>query len=150
MMRVGAVDPGKRHNAYAVAENGALCLCGLWQDESARELFYKTNALQLDRLVIEKPRVYAGKAKGDNNDLIEVSIRAGAIGAGCEMTLFVVPSRWKGQKSKTVTRKQAKAELSVAELAIVERKLSSLPSKRHNDVWDAIGILLWGLGRLGK
>lgn len=105
----------------------------------------------LDTVVIEKPRVYDGQhQKGDQRDIVDLAILVGALtqalAPSAKVVLHVEPSGWKGQTPKAVTEARARAALAEDELAAVE-----LPSAKslHHNVWDAVGIGLWRLGRMG-
>jgi hypothetical protein len=54
----------------------------------------------------------------------------------------VLPNKWKGNLPKKICKDRCKAVLTPEELARVK-------TEDHN-VWDAIGIGLWYLGRLKK
>lgn len=99
-------------------------------------------------VVIEKPKVYATQhQKGDQRDLIDLAVLIGAVVSVlapiADRVELVEPWQWKGQAPKQVIASRAAAALGEEELARVE--LPSL-SRAHN-VWDAVGIGLWRLGR---
>lgn len=104
-------------------------------------------AVQVDELVIERPKIYGSfsKFKGDQNDLLDIAAVVGAICAKVNAVNVVtfLPSDWKGQQPKEVTQRRVKLTLSDAEWAKVKLPQKSL---EHN-VYDAIGI---GLAHLQK
>lgn len=105
----------------------------------------------LDALVIEIPQVYETRArsKGDPNDLIQLAACVGAIvgqlPTGVEVSC-VKPAEWKGQVKKEVTQARCLTILTEEEKQRI--KLPSAKSLAHN-VWDALGLGLWHLDRLG-
>lgn len=100
-------------------------------------------------IVIEKPKVYDTKhQKGDQRDIIDLAVFVGALTSALDITArrirHVEPWQWKGQVPKTITMRRAIETLDALELAQV-----ALPEnkKKQLDVWDAVGIGLWSLGR---
>lgn len=60
---------------------------------------------------------------------------------------YAMPGTWKGSTAKKHTEARAAKQLSLAERTAFYVGTERLrPSLRHN-VWDAVGIGLWGLGR---
>lgn len=103
--------------------------------------------VQPQRVVLEWPQVRAaGKGRGDPSDLLLLSGVDSAIGA----ELFpwdvrcVVPREWKGTIPPDVLISRVQDRLSEEERARVALPAKSLA---HN-VWDAVGIALWAVGRL--
>lgn len=94
-----------------------------------------------DELVIERPRVYPGKGKGDQNDLIDLALLAGRLSTLGRAPVFVNPAEWKGQVPKEVSKRLVRERLSEVELA----RIPDHGTKTHN-VYDAIDIGLWYLG----
>lgn len=103
-----------------------------------------------DLVVIERPRINAAThgSKADPDDLIKLAILCGAIAQAFQQramtVLFIEPAAWKGQLPKEVTTARAVARLSDAEMSRVV--LPSAAGLQHN-VWDAVGIGLWAVGR---
>ena len=103
-----------------------------------------------DVVVIERPRINVAThgSKADPDDLIKLAILCGAIAHAFSergtTVMFVKPDAWKGQAPKDITTARAVARLSDAEMARVQ--LPSAASLQHN-VWDAVGIGLWAVGR---
>lgn len=101
-------------------------------------------------VVIERPRINAAThgSKADPDDLIKLAILCGAISEAFRQrrctVLFIKPDAWKGQLPKEVTTARAVARLSDAEMSRVV--LPSAAGLQHN-VWDAVGIGLWAVGR---
>ena len=155
-MRVLGVDPSLTGMGWAVFDNGKLVHAGLVKSDKpykhaadlgkiaqnlAAALGY---ADAVDALVVEIPQVYA-TGKGDQNDLIAVSIVAGAVinhFGETEDIVTVLPRQWKGQVPKDIHNGRVMAKLSPAEIRVVED--STTKSKRHN-VIDAVGLCQWYL-----
>jgi hypothetical protein len=103
----------------------------------------------VDRLVIELPRVYPGSAqqKGDLNDLLDLTGVGGAIASSSTCVVeSIFPSDWKGQVPKEMMTERIKRALTPEEKATAEKCAASLA---HN-IWDAAGIGLHKLSRLNK
>ena len=161
------IDPGLRGLGLAVFEKQTLVkACYVKNEAEGRgyaahvELAKGTQSnlrwaacgeLYRSNLLVEMPRVYPVMPKTDLNDLLDLSGVGGAVAAklsssyGCAVE-HVFPSDWKGQLEKQAMVARIKGKLSEAERAVVEPAASSL---MHN-VYDAIGIGLWKLGRLNK
>ena len=102
----------------------------------------------------EVPQVYsAGFSRGDPNDLIDITIVAGAVlGTGDCTSVWFRPREWKGQVEPDVMITRIRSKLSQIELNRVR-----LPTRRdgksvretvaHN-VFDAIGVGLFALKKL--
>jgi hypothetical protein len=99
-------------------------------------------------LVIEKPQVYQSM-KVDPGDLIDLAIVVGRIIglSGREVTLYK-PSQWKGQTPKAIHHERIKKLLSADELSRVV--LPKAKKTLGHNVWDAIGLGLFHLGRAGR
>jgi hypothetical protein len=99
-----------------------------------------------DRLFIEVPRVYpAARQKGDQNDLIALTLVVGAIvGRFDGKATQYFPRDWKGTLNGDDFIKVIQGKLTPE-----ERPSVTLPAKslQHN-VWDAVGIGLKAVGRL--
>lgn len=168
-----AIDPGVHSMAIAVFEEGGILL-DAWNEES-KSVFLTSvklsvaeqverwgsppvrliNRLQrpanLDRIVGERQVVYPG-AKGmktNPNDLLDLATCSGAFyGALCvemraNLTL-VEPAEWKAQVPKNITRERIEKLLRFTEKGAIKKG-----GEMHN-VYDAIGIGLYALGRAKK
>lgn len=113
---------------------------------------------QNSKMVCEYPRTYGGRAKkGDANDLVGVALVAGAVlGRLACPSRLVLPEDWKGSAPKPqgkaeylrdgyVVEQRATLKLSSGELTRV--RLPGKDWRKALDVWDAVGIGLWALGR---
>jgi hypothetical protein len=93
--------------------------------------------------------VYPGpQQKGDQNDLIAVATVVGAVCAGnrWESIRLVEPREWKGTIKKAIFAERIEGRLTTQ-----EKETVLLPGNKKLalDVWDAVGIGLFDLGRLG-
>ena len=95
-------------------------------------------------ILVEWPQIYNNPRarKKDPNSLLMVAAVAGAVMRSDSVTLVgtVLPRDWKGQVSKEETKRRV-----LEELGPVEKE--ALPSRAPYDLYDAIGIGLWALGR---
>lgn len=151
---IASVDPGTRESGVALWDavsgrltHAFLIKAGGW---IAMASAVKEAIPACDRLVIEIPQIYVrSRSKGDPNDLIKLAACAGAIvgrlPSGVEI-LCARPADWKGQTPKEVTRSRCLTALSPDEIRSV--RLPSAKGLQHN-VWDAVGLGLWYLRRLG-
>ncbi len=156
-----AIDPGANgHGAALIGRDGALLSAAYWEagdDDIYRSWVIATQPADDPALdaVVELPQAYAlplskGGVAG-HNDLIDVAFAAGWIaragGAHRHRVTLVRPAAWKGQVPKEVMVCRVVDRLSEDEHARVR-----LPTRRglaHN-LWDAVGIGLWKVGRLGR
>jgi hypothetical protein len=169
------IDPGVHALACAWFRDGLLCHL----DMLPREAFMVQGKPSIETLVIERMRIYPGKAgKGeDPNDLIDVTQAAafaeGAIVArGGPRAVWVYAADWKGQVKKPIHHMRLWSVLTVEEreilaLAIgmtevqIEKKIDeackrlAITGKVTGYAWsahnllDAVGIGLWDLKRVG-
>ncbi len=142
------IDPGSKLVAWALWGERFLKDCGLVRGATFDALLMQCHKMPQDfgHLVIEKPVVYP-RSKGDPNDLISISLVAGAVagwfgrGATAE---FVTPRTWKGNVPKDIHNLRVQRKLTMEERELLHRiKPASL---RHN-VIDAIGIGMWKIER---
>lgn len=123
--------------------------CAGMAEEIARNVMAATG-LERTPTVIERPKILnvLKGSKGDPDDILLLAVLVGAIAqrqyaSGSPSVVLIIPSEWKGQTPKDLTEERAKARLSNVELDVVRLPAASL---QHN-VWDAIGIGLWAVGR---
>lgn len=144
--RLVAVDPDKRGFAYSIWEGGQFIDAGLYRRDDCSPFWIsrKLSDMEPTLLVCEKPRAYPGQAaKGDPNDLIDLSQTVGACLASCNASFTVYPSDWKGQLPKEVHHARLqKHPLWSARAGLCVGLVSA--GLRHN-VLDAIGIGVWVL-----
>lgn len=102
-----------------------------------------------DELITERPQIYAhGKGKGNPNDLIALA-EIGAYAAALinpVRWIQVLPRQWKGTIDGDAMTDRIVGRLkNEEECAVISYKSGALD---HN-TYDAVGIGLWRLGRLG-
>lgn len=161
-----AIDPGSKGCGVAVLVNGELQKAYYYK---AREDFIWVEGTDqlgdLSSVVVflEKPQVYKKRGigssalKGDPNDLVTISVEGGLLAGRfleqartsnfgapprCSLETFV-PATWKKQLPKEVMQERLKKILTETELKRIEKTTAPL---MHN-VWDAVGIGLWGAKR---
>ena len=163
---LASVDPGQHGNGVAIFLAGRLVHAeyagvlegqvhpALRPEEPTTEVLTDVAMTHgpIDLLVVEVPQVYdQQKQSGRQEDLIQLALVAGAVLRGARpcvrKAIDVKAARWKGQVDKPIMIKRVMSKLSFEEHAAVV-----LPSAKglHHNVWDAIGIGLWRLGRIGK
>jgi len=170
-MLLCAIDPGLRHCSWSVFSNatGQLLGAGLvknptktgggpeaWRSMAA-ELYAHVKARHglVGQLVLEGQQIYqvghrAGKIGADPNDLLEL---AGVCGALCVVfevaeASRVMPRQWKGTTDKTICQLRVTKRLSDLEsVAISWPGRAGKDSALAHNVYDAIGIGLWAVGR---
>jgi hypothetical protein len=147
-MKLMTVDPGK-NLGWAMFEDGRLIETGLIEAHSlADTVFELVGVCERHRpaeAVIEIPQVYQQRLwKGDQNDLVDVAVIAGAAAAtliAYAEPQLIRPHGWKGNRPKAIDNRHTFSLLD-------DEEKSKIPSgaKRHN-VLDAVGMGLWKLGR---
>lgn len=160
-VRILCVDPGLRGCGAALFDGGFLVNAAYVENPVTHGRGYKAHsemgcavsrwiAKDVDRLIIEHPRVYPGSAqqKGDPNDLLDVAAVGAAVASWCNYreTETVFPSEWKGQVPKETMTERIRRSLSDIERHNIAKCKASL---MHN-VLDACGIGLWRLGRINR
>lgn len=157
---VVAVDPGIAGCGVAYASRGVLIRALYVRnvprvrhpaercERMGREVRDAVHALGVrrPRLVLEWPQVRtAGKGRGDPNDLLLLAgVDAAIVTYLPGEVTCVVPREWKGTIPPDVLISRVQDRLSEEERARVTLPTKSLA---HN-VWDAVGIALWVVGRL--
>lgn len=150
-----AIDPGLRqcgvalfalgrlYRAFIVKGSTAPSGPGVW---AAMAAAVRPGGMGSPGLAIEFPKAYpGGRQAADPADLLELAAVIGAITQVYEphgVTRYF-PREWKGQMDKVTCKARVVERLSQVELAAVERK------NNHN-VWDAVGIGLFHLGRFDR
>lgn len=147
MTTLVAIDPGVKNLAWAQFEDGALARCGLSRTDHATNHARALIGLsQPDILVLEQmvPRDLPNAA-----DLIAVS-HTGAFVAGAlrpVVLLYPTAAEWKGSVPKRIHHPRIAAKLTDAERAVVASVAVRVPASLLHNVWDAVGLGLWGLRR---
>ena len=147
MIRLVAIDPGVKNLAWAEYHDGALVACGLSRADSAELHAAALGTLaDPDVLVLEQmtPRDIPNAA-----DLIAVS-HTGAYVAGVlrpHTLRYPTAQQWKGSIPKRIHHARIAQILSPAERAVVAWVAVRVPASLLHNVWDAVGLGLWGLDR---
>lgn len=142
------VDPGTDSGWALFGTDGLLLDCGLGWD-SARAC---VPLALVGRAVIEHPFVYPRGGTRDPNAVVKLAINAGewkqrmtALGARVEMPL---PVQWKGGMPKATHHRLIKRTLGLVEVLRFDERAADLPASKVHNVLDAIGLGLFGAGRL--
>lgn len=153
MGRVVIGVDGGRASAWGWAQDGGLAACGLFivKDNRPLSLPYVKGAV----CWVEFPIDYGQDREVDPNDLIKLGSRVGRVQEkllGWENEVhLVLPRVWKGGSiPKRIHHPRIQASLTPSERKIVDAYMAPIaPSLRHN-VWDAIGITLYGARKIGE
>jgi hypothetical protein len=117
--------------------------------EMARAVWHALPHLTVARLLVEWPQVYTyGKGKGDPNDLLALVGVGSALAALLPGAVVegVRPRVWKGTIDGDAMVARIQSRVTAAERVAIQLPCASLA---HN-VWDAVGIGLWRVGRLAR
>lgn len=154
-MNTLAIDPGKRMGWAVFGTDNVMRACGEWDgDEPALgdALVYAWGAA--GTVVVELPYHYphgAGGRRGvsvDPNNLIKLAARAGlAAGRSGWPVRWISPNDWKAQVPKPIHHARIASALLASEIGVV---IAGRVSAQHPDMWDAIGLGLFAMGRLGR
>lgn len=165
-----AIDPGLRGCGVALLRDGQLeKACYLpnpvksgkgpdsWMAMARAVLTWlPIPADDIDSLTIEGQHIYGATKMGasagaDPNDLLELAGVAGCLYAILEPKVRrrVEPREWKGQVSKVICQLRVNKRLSPEEAAriVLPSTRTGKPSELAHNVYDAIGIGLWAVGR---
>jgi len=133
------VDPGKWALAVAVWD-GPRFRDAVYVEGSRHHMHATVAAYQPRKVVVEKPVSYTlAQQKGDQNDLIDVALSAGAAMAACPVALTFAPGEWKGQVPKHIHHARIDRDLTLPMRAAIARVAKT---KQHN-LLDAIALGLW-------
>ena len=158
--KVVALDPGLRGSGVAAFDTAVLTWAGwvanprhgigsaAWR-AMGREIadVLKSKLKSVDLLVTEVMQHYPGS--GSAKWLLELSGVVGATSASLDTRrpdVNYLPNQWKGSTPKGIQNARDLAKLSTAEKACIKLPRNS---KEHDDVYDAIGIGLAYLRKMG-
>jgi hypothetical protein len=145
-----AIDPGKRAVGWSLWTGEALYGAGYQPFDNLCVLRSWLVAKFPSKIVIEKPQVYPGaRAKGDPNDIVDLAIIVGACASILSDARVVYPGQWKGQVPKTVHHARAISKLGTIERDFFVKTLQDVHKTKQHNVYDAVALGLWALGRLG-
>ena len=142
------IDPGQ-HWGWAWFDDASLYMAGV-ESVGKRVGDPPCPTVRGFKVLIEVPRWYPGKEKGDVNQLIDLAVQVGEFREFYRrqggLVELVFPRTWKGTVPKEIMTARILKQLTPAELNHVPlRPRAKTPD--HNTV-DAIGLGLWKLGRL--
>lgn len=140
-IRLLAIDPGA-DTGWALYRSGLLEQCGLGEPPP----------FEVDELIVEKPMIYPG-GKSRPNDIITLAIRAGEMRGRWpnRPCTYVLPRVWKGGSiSKPVSHARIWARLNQQEAGIASLVIERMAAGKRHNVLDALGIGLYGVGRMGR
>lgn len=100
---------------------------------------------------IEHPQVYGGMGRAaSKKDVKALEDLAGRFRRELKplgvKVVLLRPHAWKGNVTKEVHHRRIRRALTPAEVVLLDRDYGDA----HSDVWDAIGIELFALGRTGR
>lgn len=149
--RVTAIDPG-RLSGWAQFTAGSLSAAGVFVEDKYPAVWHRG----FDQtLVLEIPRIYPHRSKGDPNDIVELALTVGEI-RGYYRPLVTrlietYPASWKGQLPKEIHHARVLKMLSDDErmlLDVEKRKVSKTnPHGYDHNMLDAVALGLWFLSR---
>lgn len=155
------IDPGVCHLGYAIACDGVIWAAGCSSHEPREDLARMASRHErsihnaygtVDPIVyLESMTAVAGRAT-TAQDLIDVQT------VGCLTAAELLPARidllppaeWKGSTPKAIHYRRLIPALSRTERDTVRQALISTPKDHHKEILDAVGILLYGLGRIER
>lgn len=146
--RLVACAAVRHHDSYGVSQRIAMADAVINWVEGALH-----HQQRLDTLVIERMTTRPGR-KDAHANLIDLSHVSGAIWYGlagiwscaCEEA---EPGVWTKGRNKERNHPVIRRRLSSDETAVVEAELRFVLAGDRKEVWDAVGIGLWAIGRLG-
>lgn len=100
-----------------------------------------------DECVIETPRYYPN-GNTPPQDLIGLAFDTGITASCGKVVTAVDPLSWKGNTPKDICERRARKALTEGELALAIKGMEGLRKSWHHNVWDAIALGLWRLGRM--
>jgi hypothetical protein len=112
-----------------------------------------THLLGVESVVIEKmvhyPGQHGARADAQANDLIDLTAASCLLAGSLKPReiRFVTPHEWKGSLPKEVCHARIQKKLTPAELGILAVASSKIRGSLVHNLWDAVGIGLFALGR---
>lgn len=156
--RLLAVDPGKKHNGWALFEEGELLMLGLTRGRDAYATAKAVRdtvaslGMDVNVLVIESQEIYRGPNRKNPNDMLEVAFASGCLAGMIPHQELVrpLPRVWtKGQKKEI---RHARL-LDAARSPMTDWEMSAVlnykaPKTLKHNVIDAVALGLYALKRL--
>lgn len=119
--------------------------------DGLRTHLHDSHHTKVRRLYLEHMQIYGRqKAKGDPNDLVDVSYLEGVLAAPYDDVVLYSPHDWKGNVPNDVLERRIRAELIryPGELDRLDADLRYVLKGLAHNTMAAVGIGLKGLGRL--
>jgi len=133
---VFAIDPGVRYAAWvALDSSGSVHAHGRTDWGECRSMA-EAVCMHGYRIVVERPRVYAGGPRQVEADVRRLGEVVRAFLADFPKAEAVEPVAWKGNVPKAVAKKRMTA--------------AGWPDMPTHDEQDALGIALYASGRMGR
>lgn len=161
MTKVIAVDPQVHFAAWSYLREFRLQVVGVEHDRTGglktanianllRSCLFVGGSIMPDIVIVECPVVYSFRQqKGDQNDLIRLSLSAGVVGAAfaalspnCKL-LFTEPRKWKGTIDKTPHHNRLRRDYP----HIVPIVNTISPKGLRGHVYDAVALAFWYMER---
>ncbi len=150
-----AIDPGGAQMAWALFNQGRLTHCGLWRTKEktldARALDYSLQARNLPasvgEVVVERMTTYPGDP-GKANDLLDLQALGAFVAGGLGPARCVRAAEWKGQVPKEIMQRCIAKMLDPLETSRLISGTGLAPVSLQHNVYDAVGIGLFAVGRL--
>jgi len=152
-----AIDPGIRSCGWALfGPDKRLLRCGLVQTKSTNRHLGDDAATMAAAIGFGSPHVILEEMvlrpedpKSQAEDLLRVQLVGGIVAGRCGGRVTTVhPMRWKGAVPKRIHQSRIRDELSEAERAVLEAGTAKVRGALKHNVLDAVGIGLWGVGRM--
>lgn len=147
MHKLVAMDPGKRLAAWAAFDDSnQLVFAELRHYDSYRNLGLDS----CETLLCEWPQIYPGPRTADPNDLLPLTACIGAVAALTKHATLttVAPRIWTGSRPKIPNHARIYKRLSETERSVLEAAFLGVAKSLQHNIIDAVGIGLYGLGRL--
>lgn len=156
-----AIDLGKHKIGYCrIGGDGNVIAAGTLNHTGGESIVDFFGDVSMLTRVVEWPRKYSHRRKPHPNidELLDVGVHlARAWGPWAEK---YAPSDWKGNVPKAAHRARIARALSREEFEAISNHLSEhgygayaedwMASAASHDMWDAIGIALFAIGRTGR
>lgn len=149
--RLTAIDPGAT-SGWAQFTAGKLSAAGIFRDYEYPAVWHRGYE---QTLVLEIPRIYPHRSKGDPNDIVQLALTVGEIRGHYRPLVThlseTYPATWKGQVPKEIHHARVLKVLADDEKKLLDaerRKVTKTnPHGYDHNMLDAVGLGLWFLQR---
>ena len=162
---IGAsLDPGKWKMGLAISTDGALAAAGAVRVEPPWTVHRAVMAV-LDSVeragfapttwTIEEPRVYRGRGEAAQKEDVKAlqgvarRLKKELVPLGTTVRLYA-PHAWKGNVPKDVHHRRIAKYLNRRETLLLQQDFRGEGGDARLDVWDAVALELFALGRVGR